>query len=150
MRDMGKVREWVPTGLNLPEIMEDVLICSKSGEIYKAFQNLNRVWIMQNTNSITSWRYKDESSVAAWMKLPAVYKKYSKEGWIRTDKQLPDTHTPVLISTEDAVYISHVRSGDSDMWWMRNRNEKGADSVYLFKSSVVAWMPLPEAFKAAA
>lgn len=147
---MSKVREWVPAGANLPKIMEDVLICSKDGEIYKAFQNLNNVWIMRNIDSITSWRYKDESFVAAWMKLPAVYKKYSKEGWIRTDKQLPDPNVPVLISTEDAVYISHVRGGDSSMWWMRNRNEKGADSAYLFKSSVVAWMPLPEVFKVVA
>lgn len=144
---MSKIRTWIPVSITMPHIMEDVLICDKNNEIYKGFQNLNNIWIIQNTNSITAWRYNDESSVIAWMKLPNVYKKYSKEGWIRTDKALPDTHTPILISTNDAVYISYVRNENSDMWWLRNKNKDGADSVYLFKYNVIAWMPLPDTFK---
>lgn len=144
---MGKIREWIPIKTNIPKQMEDVLICSNNGEIYKAFLNLNNVWIIQNTNSLISWRYRDEESIIAWMKLPSIYKKYSREGWIPISKTLPNRHTPVLISTKDAIYISHVRSEGNDMWWIRNKNEKGSDSVYLSKNSVMAWMPLPEIFK---
>lgn len=141
------MKKWTSVATNLPERMESVLISDKKGRICKAFMNIGGIFIVQNTNSLPSLFYKDESMVLAWMPLPAVYKKYSREGWILVSKSLPPNDVPVLVSTEDEVFISYCRSGESDMWWLRNNEDKDSQKVYLSKSSVVAWMPLPEFYK---
>lgn len=141
-------KEWIPVSNDLPEQMKNVLISDMNGHIRKAFRNLGNIWIVCNTNSIASLFYKDEASVLAWMPLPNVYKKYSKQGWILIEKFLPQKDEPVLVSTKDDVYISYCRSGlEADMWWLRNKDVKGEQRVYLPKSSVVAWMPLPKSYE---
>ena len=140
------MKKWTSVTTSLPEKMKSVLISDKNGKIRKAFINIGGIWIIQNTNSVPSLFYNDESMVLAWMPLPNVYKKYSHEGWILTSKSLPKNDIPVLISTKDEVFISYCRSGNSDMWWLRNSENKDSQKVYLSKHSVIAWMPLPESF----
>lgn len=146
---MAKKRDWIPVGNNMPDTMVDVLISDAYGQVRKAFQNLGGIWIMCNTNSLPSSYYKDEASVLAWMPLPAVYKKYSREGWNPTEKSLPPKDEMVLISTDEEVFISYSRSDGSDMWFLKN-NMNSDNWVYLSKSRVKAWMPMPEVFKVAA
>ena len=146
---MAKKRDWVPVGNSMPNVMVDVLVSDVYGQVRKAFQNLGGIWIMCNTNSLPSSYYKDEESVLAWMPLPSVYKKYSREGWNPTKQSLPPENEMVLISTDEEVFISYARSDGSDMWFLKN-NMKSDNWVYLSKSSVKAWMPMPEVFKVAA
>ena len=73
-----------------------------------------------------------------------LYKKYSKQGWIRVDKKLPPNDIPVLVSTKDNVFISYCRSDGAAMWWLRNSEDRNAEKVYLSRSDVLAWMFLPE------
>lgn len=138
------MKNWISAETKLPEKMESVLIFDKNKRIRKAFVNMGGIWIIQNTNSLPSLFYKDETMVLSWTSLPKTYKKYSREGWIATSKLLPEQNTSVLVSTKDEVFISYCRSGNGDMWWIRNGESSNSPKVYLSKNNVIAWMPLPK------
>ena len=57
------MKEWIFTYKDLPEKMEYVLIQDTYGRIRKAFINLGGIWIVQNTQALSSVFYKDDKTI---------------------------------------------------------------------------------------
>ena len=77
-------------------------------------------------------------------KLPSVTPK-ENTGWIPVSERLPEDKTYVLTTIKVPNRIAHARSGWYDGGFFMNDN---GDTWRATDIEVIAWMPLPEPFKA--
>lgn len=128
------MKDWIFKKYKMPEQLKDVLILTRSGEIYKGFLNLKNTWIMANCDGLIS-RIIHEDSVVAWTDLPDK----DDPDW-KTDPQ-PEDRTRVLAKDswdDELIVIAYVTK---TRWIICNQQD---DHITFWMHDGSAWMPLPE------
>lgn len=92
--------------------------------------------------------YAKEVNIVAYKVLKKALEQEPKTGWIPVSERLPERWQLVNITIKDydeslLTGVGYYRGRDDGTWFIT-----AGDGEFLAEDEVIAWMPLPEAYKA--